>query len=90
MPGCDCARCVGLCRQRHCAVPLGDVQQGKEGDKEHSVNTVRTLVDQLIDLGMLLRDIDLDDRHAARLWLAEESTQRLAAGHQARAEVTAR
>jgi hypothetical protein len=30
--------CVGLCRQRRCAVPLGDAQQGKEGDDEHSVD----------------------------------------------------
>jgi hypothetical protein len=49
-------------------VPLGDVQQGKKGDEEHSVNTVSTLVDQLIDLGMLLRDTDPDDRRAARMW----------------------
>jgi DNA-binding MarR family transcriptional regulator len=54
-----------------------------------AANTVSTLVDQLIDLGMLLRDTDPDDRRAARLWLTEESTQRLAAGHQVRAEVMA-
>jgi DNA-binding MarR family transcriptional regulator len=52
-----------------------------------AANTVSTLVDQLIDLGMLVRDTDPDDRRAARLWLTESATQRLAAGRQARMEL---
>ncbi|HEY3894663.1 MAG TPA: MarR family transcriptional regulator [Pseudonocardiaceae bacterium] len=52
-------------------------------------NSVSTLVDQLMDLGMLVRDTDPDDRRAARLWLTEAATQRLAAGRQARAELMA-
>jgi DNA-binding MarR family transcriptional regulator len=52
-----------------------------------AANTVSTLVDQLIDLGMLVRDTDPNDRRAARLWLTEAATQRLAAGRQARAEL---
>jgi DNA-binding MarR family transcriptional regulator len=54
-----------------------------------AANTVSTLVDQLIDLGMLIRDTDPDDRRAARLWLTEAGTQRLAAGRQAGAELMA-
>lgn len=52
-----------------------------------AANTVSTLVDQLIDLGMLVRDTDPDDRRAARLWLTGSATQRLAAGRQARMEL---
>jgi DNA-binding MarR family transcriptional regulator len=52
-----------------------------------AANTVSTLVDQLIDLGMLVRDTDPNDRRAARLWLTKAATQRLAAGRQARAEL---
>ena len=55
-----------------------------------AANTVSTLVDQLIDLGMLVRDTDPDDRRAARLWLTESATQRLAAGRQARMELMGR
>jgi DNA-binding MarR family transcriptional regulator len=54
-----------------------------------AANTVSTLVDQLIDLGMLVRDTDPNDRRAARLWLTEAATQRLAAGRRARAELMA-
>ena len=54
-----------------------------------AANTVSTLVDQLIDLGMLIRDTDPDDRRAAQLRLTEAATQRLAAGRQARAELMA-
>jgi DNA-binding MarR family transcriptional regulator len=54
-----------------------------------AANTVSTLVDQLIDLGMLVRDTDPNDRRAARLWLTETATQRLAAGRRARAELMA-
>ena len=49
-----------------------------------AANTVSTLVDQLIDLKMLVRDTDPADRRAARLWLTESATQRLAEGRQAR------
>lgn len=52
-----------------------------------AANTVSTLVDQLIDLGMLVRDTDPDDRRAARLRLTESAKQRLAAGRQARMEL---
>lgn len=52
-----------------------------------AANTVSTLVDQLIELGMLVRDTDPDDRRAARLWLTGSATQRLAAGRQARMEL---
>ena len=55
-----------------------------------AANTVSTLVDQLIDLGMLVREPDPGDRRAARLWLTEAATQRLAAGRQARMELMAR
>ncbi|HET9258391.1 MAG TPA: MarR family transcriptional regulator [Pseudonocardiaceae bacterium] len=55
-----------------------------------AANTVSTLVDQLIDLGMLVRDTDPDDRRAARLWLTESATQRLTAERQARMELMAR
>ncbi|MGH3830705.1 MAG: MarR family winged helix-turn-helix transcriptional regulator [Pseudonocardiaceae bacterium] len=54
-----------------------------------AANTVSTLVDQLIDLGMLVRDTDPGDRRAARLWLTEVAGQRLAAGRQARMELIA-
>ena len=55
-----------------------------------AANTVSTLVDQLIDLGMVVRDTDPADRRAARLSLTEAATQRLAAGRQARIELMAR
>jgi DNA-binding MarR family transcriptional regulator len=55
-----------------------------------AANTVSTLVDQLIDLRMVVRDTDPADRRAARLWLTEAATQRLAAGRQARVELMAR
>ena len=55
-----------------------------------AANTVSTLVDQLIDLGMLVRDTDPGDRRAARLWLTESARQRLAAGRQARMELMTR
>lgn len=53
-------------------------------------NSVSTLVNQLIDLGMLVREPDPGDRRAARLWLTEAATQRMAAGRQARMELMAR
>jgi DNA-binding MarR family transcriptional regulator len=55
-----------------------------------AANTVSTLVDQLIELGMLVRDTDPADRRAARLWLTESATKRLAAGRQARMELMTR
>jgi DNA-binding MarR family transcriptional regulator len=55
-----------------------------------AANTVSTLVDQLIDLGMLVRNTDPDDRRAARLELTQAATQRLAAGRQARMQLMVR
>jgi DNA-binding MarR family transcriptional regulator len=52
-----------------------------------AANSVSTLVNQLIDLGMLVRQTAPDDRRAARLWLTEEATQRLVAWHQARVDL---
>ena len=54
-----------------------------------AANSVSTLVNQLIDQGMLVRQTDPDDRRAARLWLTEAATQRLAAWRQARVELVA-
>ncbi|MGB6163688.1 MAG: MarR family winged helix-turn-helix transcriptional regulator [Pseudonocardiaceae bacterium] len=54
-----------------------------------AANTVSMLVEQLIGLGMVVRQTDPDDRRAARLWLTEAATQRLAAGRQARTELVA-
>jgi DNA-binding MarR family transcriptional regulator len=50
-------------------------------------NSVSTLVNQLTDLGMLIREIDPDDRRAIRLYPAEEATKRLAEWRTARAEL---
>ncbi len=52
-----------------------------------AANSVSTLVNQLIDLGMLVRQTAPDDRRAARLWLTEAATQRLVAWHQARVDL---
>jgi DNA-binding MarR family transcriptional regulator len=54
-----------------------------------AANSVSTLVNQLIDLGMLVRQTAPDDRRAARLWLTEAATQRLVAWHQARIDLLA-
>jgi DNA-binding MarR family transcriptional regulator len=54
-----------------------------------AANSVSTLVNQLIDLGMLVRQTDPDDRRAARLWVTEAATQRLAAWRQARIDFLA-
>jgi DNA-binding MarR family transcriptional regulator len=54
-----------------------------------AANSVSTLVDQLIDLGMLVRQTDPEDRRAARLRLTEGATQRLAAWRQARVDLIA-
>jgi DNA-binding MarR family transcriptional regulator len=50
-------------------------------------NSVSTLVNQLTDLGMLIREIDPDDRRAIRLYPAEQATKRLAEWRTARAEL---
>ena len=52
-----------------------------------AANSVSTLVNQLVDQGMLVRQADPDDRRAARLWLTEAATQRLAAWRHARVEL---
>jgi DNA-binding MarR family transcriptional regulator len=54
-----------------------------------AANSVSTLVNQLIDLGMLVRQTDPEDRRAAQLWLTQVATQRLAAWRQARVELVA-
>lgn len=51
-----------------------------------AANSVSTLVNQLTDLGMLVRETDPGDRRAARLWLAENAVRRLSAWRQARVE----
>jgi DNA-binding MarR family transcriptional regulator len=51
-----------------------------------AANSVSTLVNQLVDIGMLVRQTAPDDRRVAQLWLTEAATQRLAAWRQARAE----
>jgi DNA-binding MarR family transcriptional regulator len=50
---------------------------------------VSTLVNQLIDLGMLARETAPGDRRAAQLWLTEAATQRLAEYRQTRIDVIA-
>ncbi len=55
-----------------------------------AANSVSTLVNQLVDSGMLVRQTAPDDRRAARLWLTEAATQRLATWRQTRAELVAR
>ena len=54
-----------------------------------AANSVSTLVNQLIDLGMLVRDTAPEDRRAARLWLTEAATQRLATWRHARIDLVA-
>ncbi|HEX4102102.1 MAG: MarR family winged helix-turn-helix transcriptional regulator [Pseudonocardiaceae bacterium] len=54
-----------------------------------AANSVSTLVNQLIDLGMLVRDTAPEDRRAARLSLTEAATQRLAAWRHARIDLVA-
>jgi DNA-binding MarR family transcriptional regulator len=50
---------------------------------------VSTLVNQLIDIGMLVRQTAPDDRRAARLWLTDTATQRLATFRQVRIDLVA-
>lgn len=52
-----------------------------------AANLVSTLVNQLIDLGMLARKTAPGDRRAAQLWLTEAATQRLAEYRQARIDL---
>lgn len=54
-----------------------------------AANTVSTLVNQLVDVGMLVRATAPDDRRVARLWLTQAATQRLAAWHRTRVEFVA-
>ena len=54
-----------------------------------AANSVSTLVNQLIDIGMLVRQTAPDDRRAARLWLTDAATQRLAAFRQVRVDLVA-
>lgn len=75
---------------------LGVVEQqpgigiGSAGCVLHlAANSVSTLVNQLVEVGMLVRQRAPDDRRVARLWLTEAATQRLAAWRQARAELVA-
>lgn len=50
-----------------------------------AANSVSTLVNQLADAGLLLRETDEDDRRAIRLRLTEAATVRLKAWRQAKA-----
>lgn len=54
-----------------------------------AANSVSTLVNQLIDLGMLERQTAPDDRRAARLWLTDTAKQQLAAFRQVRVDLVA-
>ena len=50
-------------------------------------NSVSTLVNQLLETGMLTRRTDPEDRRAARLYLTEKAKRRLAESRKARAEL---
>lgn len=52
-------------------------------------NTVSTLVNQLVEKEMLVREVDPADRRAARLRLTEPALARLAAWREARAQLVA-
>ena len=52
-----------------------------------AANSVSTLVNQLIDIGMLVRQTAPDDRRAAQLWLTETAAQRLTAWRQGRIDL---
>ncbi|HEY3894662.1 MAG TPA: MarR family winged helix-turn-helix transcriptional regulator [Pseudonocardiaceae bacterium] len=54
-----------------------------------AASSVSTLVNQLMDLGMVVRKTAPGDRRAAQLWLTEAARQRLTAWRQARAELIA-
>jgi DNA-binding MarR family transcriptional regulator len=50
-------------------------------------NSVSTLVNQLVDAGLLRRDPDPDDRRAVRLFLTPAAVERLAQRRRARREL---
>lgn len=50
-------------------------------------NTVSTLVNQLVDAGMLLREVDPTDRRAVRLVLTDAATARLDRWRRARSSL---
>jgi DNA-binding MarR family transcriptional regulator len=52
-----------------------------------AANSVSTLVNQLTDLGMLVRKTDPDDRRAIRLYPTDIAEKRLAEWREARAEL---
>ncbi|MBV9060666.1 MAG: winged helix-turn-helix transcriptional regulator [Pseudonocardiales bacterium] len=54
-----------------------------------AANSVSTLVNQLIDIGMLERQTAPDDRRAARLWLTDTAKQQLEAFRQVRVDLVA-
>lgn len=54
-----------------------------------AANSVSTLVNQLIDIGMVERQTAPDDRRAARLWLTDAAKQQLAAFRQVRVDLVA-
>lgn len=54
-----------------------------------AANSVSTLVNQLIDIGMLERQTAPEDRRAARLWLTDRAKQRLEAVRQVRVDLVA-
>jgi DNA-binding MarR family transcriptional regulator len=54
-----------------------------------AANSVSTLVNQLIDIGMVVRQTAPDDRRAARLWLTDTAAQRLAGFRQVRVDFVA-
>lgn len=53
-------------------------------------NSVSTLVNQLVNAGLLERQVDPEDRRAARLELTETAKARLANWRRARTELVAR
>jgi DNA-binding MarR family transcriptional regulator len=55
-----------------------------------AANSVSTLVNQLADLGMLVRETDPDDRRAIRLFPTDVAVQRLTEWREARAELVGR
>ena len=54
-----------------------------------AANSVSTLVNQLIDIGMLERQTAPDDRRAARLWLTDTAKQQLDTFRQVRVDLVA-
>jgi DNA-binding MarR family transcriptional regulator len=52
-----------------------------------AANTVSTLVNQLAELGMLVREVDPADRRAIRLYATDEAVRRMREWRQARAQL---